>query len=202
MTEHILSTLGLALRAGSVAVGEEPVGSVARAKKARVIFTARDAAASSVRRANSFARAGSCLCLSVPADKDALGRALGRTSCAMCAVTDIGFAQSLVQKLADGDPEHYAPAAEALTVKARRARERKEEQLQHEKNLRQGKRRPHEAAAPAAQEPSPSPAPQEKKRPARPLKDRRPRPRTAPTRRFENARPVKKGKGSPRKDSK
>ena len=48
MTEHILSTLGLALRAGSVAVGEEPVGAAARAKKARVIFTAQDAAASSV----------------------------------------------------------------------------------------------------------------------------------------------------------
>ena len=28
--EQILSTLGLALRAGSVAVGEEPVGSAAR----------------------------------------------------------------------------------------------------------------------------------------------------------------------------
>ena len=32
--EQILSTLGLALRAGSVAVGEEPVGSAARAKHA------------------------------------------------------------------------------------------------------------------------------------------------------------------------
>ena len=42
MTEHLLSTLGLALRAGAVAVGEEPVGAAARAKKARVIFTARD----------------------------------------------------------------------------------------------------------------------------------------------------------------
>ena len=63
MTEHLLSTLGLALRAGAVAVGEEPVGAAARAKKARVIFTARDAAASSVRRAYSFGRAGSCLCL-------------------------------------------------------------------------------------------------------------------------------------------
>ena len=145
MTEHILSTLGLALRAGSVAVGEEPVGAAARAKKARVIFTAQDAAASSVRRANSFARTGSCLCLTIPADKDALGRALGRTSCAMCAVTDIGFAQSMVQKLAAADPAQYGPAAEALAVKAKRARERKEEQLQHEKNLRRGKHRTHEA---------------------------------------------------------
>ena len=149
MTEHILSTLGLALRAGSVAVGEEPVGAAARAKKARVIFTAQDAAASSVRRANSFARAGSCLCLTVPADKDALGRALGRTSCAMCAVTDIGFAQSLVQKLAAADPAQYALAAEALAVKAKRARERKDEQLRHEKNLRRGKHREHAAQPPA-----------------------------------------------------
>ena len=58
MTEHLLSTLGLALRAGAVAVGEEPVGAAARAKKARVIFTARDAAASSVRRAYSVSASG------------------------------------------------------------------------------------------------------------------------------------------------
>ena len=141
MTEHLLSTLGLALRAGAVAVGEEPVGAAARAKKARVIFTARDAAASSVRRAYSFGRAGSCLCLPFPADKEDFGRALGRTSVAMCAVTDIGFAQSLVKKLAAAEPEIYGAAAEALDLKAKRARERKEEQLQHEKNLRQGKRR-------------------------------------------------------------
>ena len=138
MTEHLLSTLGLALRAGAVAVGEEPVGAAARGKKARVIFTARDAAASSVRRAYSFAHAGSCLCLPFPADKDAFGRALGRTSVAMCAVTDIGFAQSLVRKLAAADGETYGAASQALDIKAKRARERKEEQAQHEKNLRQG----------------------------------------------------------------
>ena len=159
MTEHLLSTLGLALRAGAVAVGEEPVGAAARAKKARVIFTARDAAASSVRRAYSFGRAGSCLCLPFPADKEDFGRALGRTSVAMCAVTDIGFAQSLVKKLAAVEPEIYGAAAEALDLKAKRARERKEEQLQHEKNLRQGqlahekavKRRAKRAAAEAKQ---------------------------------------------------
>lgn len=201
MTEHILSTLGLALRAGSVAVGEEPVGAAARAKKARVIFTAQDAAASSVRRANSFARAGSCLCLTVPADKDALGRALGRTSCAMCAVTDIGFAQSLVQKLAAADPAQYAPAAEALAVKAKRARERKDEQLRHEKNLRRGKHRTHEEnPAPPAE--APQPPREEKKRPSRPPREQRKRTRSAPTGCYDNALPVKKGKGSPRKGGK
>ena len=66
MTEHILSMLGLALKAGRVEVGEEPVGAAARAKKARVIFVAQDAAPSSVRRAQSFAHTGSTLCVTLP----------------------------------------------------------------------------------------------------------------------------------------
>ena len=205
MTEHLLSTLGLALRAGAVAVGEEPVGAAARAKKAKVIFTARDAAASSVRRAY----------------KETFGRALGRTSVAMCAVTDIGFAQSLVKKLAAVEPEIYGAAAEALDLKAKRARERKEEQLQHEKNLRQGRHRvhggkppepPHASPEPPAPEHRP-PAPEHrrpprreypegrpdrvyKERSGRPPRDKRPAKKEAPGARYENARPVKKGKGS------
>lgn len=211
MTEHLLSTLGLALRAGAVAVGEEPVGAAARAKKARVIFTARDAAASSVRRAYSFGRAGSCLCLPFPADKEDFGRALGRTSVAMCAVTDIGFAQSLAKKLAAAEPEIYGAAAEALDLKAKRARERKEEQLQHEKNLRQGRHRvhggkpPEEPAHPPEGRPEPERRPPRradrpdrvyKERSSRDAKSRRPQRKEAPGQRYENARPVKKGKGS------
>ena len=139
MTEHLLSTLGLALRAGAVAVGEEPVGA----------------------------------------------------------------------------------AAEALDLKAKRARERKEEQLQHEKNLRQGRHRvhggkppepPHASPEPPAPEHRP-PAPEHrrpprrehpegrpdrvyKERSGRPPRDKRPAKKEAPGARYENARPVKKGKGS------
>ncbi len=206
MTEHILSMLGLALKAGRVEVGEEPVGAAARAKKARVIFVAQDAAPSSVRRAQSFARTGSTLCVTLPADKDALGRSLGRSSVAMCAVTDIGFAQSLVQKLAALDSETYQDAADTLAVKARRARERKEEQLRHEKNLRQGKKRVH-AEKPTEPEPAPPPARPAEKRPSRPNSDRRraerPKRRTEPPdRRFAGSLPVKKGKGSRKKTGK
>lgn len=206
MTEHILSMLGLALKASRVEVGEEPVGAAARAKKARVIFVAQDAAPSSVRRAQSFARTGSTLCVTLPADKDALGSSLGRTSVAMCAVTDIGFAQSLVQKLAALDSETYQDAADTLAVKARRARERKEEQLRHEKNLRQGKKRVH-AEKPAEPEPAPPPARPAAKRPSRPNSDRRraerPKRRTEPPdRRFAGSLPVKKGKGSRKKTGK
>ena len=132
MMEQILSTLGLALRAGSVAVGEEPVGSAARAKHARLILVASDAAPGSVRRAFAFAQTGACLCLVIPAEKAALGRALGRTSCAMCAVTDIGFAGALGKKLAALDPAHFAEASGRLEIKAQRAAQRREEQQRTE----------------------------------------------------------------------
>ena len=66
MTEHILSMIGLAKKAGQVEIGEEPVGSAARAKDARVILVAQDAAAGSVRRAMSFGQTGACLCLTLP----------------------------------------------------------------------------------------------------------------------------------------
>lgn len=206
MTEHILSMLGLALKAGRVEVGEEPVGAAARAKKARVIFVAQDAAPSSVRRAQSFARTGSTLCVTLPAGKDTLGSSLGRTSVAMCAVTDIGFAQSLVQKLVALDSETYQDAADTLAVKAKRARERKEEQLRHEKNLRQGKKRVH-AEKLAEPEPAPPPARPAAKRPSRPnsakRRQERPKRRTEPPDwRFAGSLPVKKGKGSRKKTDK
>ena len=208
MTEHILSMLGLALKAGRVEVGEEPVGAAARAKKARVIFVAQDAAPSSVRRAQSFARTGSTLCVTRPAGSDTLGSSLGRTSVAMCAVTDIGFAESLVKKLAALDSETYQDVADTLAIKAKRARERKEEQLRHEKNLRQGKKRVHGEAAPQPEAPAATPPvrPAEK-RPSRPnsakRRQKRPKRRTEPPgQRFAGSLPVKKGKGSRKKAGK
>ena len=119
--------IGLAKKAGRVEIGEEPVGSAARSRHARVILVASDAAASSVRRAYAFAQTGACLCLTIPADKDALGRALGRSSCAMAAITDVGFAASVAQQLALADPEAYGSAWQTLSAKAARAKKRRAE---------------------------------------------------------------------------
>lgn len=190
--EHILSLLGLCKKAGRVEIGEEPVGSAARARKARVILVASDAAAGSVRRAYAFARSGECLCLPIPATKDQLGSALGRTSCAMAAITDIGFANAVVGKLAAADPEQYRSASERLALKAQRARERQQEQRRHEKNLRRGIRRARDtspASPPRPKQASPAPAEHSPRR-----KDRRPRRQEVS--RFAGSRPVKKGKGS------
>ena len=202
--ERILSMLGLAHKAGRVEIGEEPVGSSARAKKARVILVASDAAAGSVRRAMSFANTGSCLCLVIPAQKDELGRALGRTSCAMAAVTDVGFADAIARKLAALDPERFESAAGRIAIKAQRARERRQEQLAHEKNVRMGKKRPPKPPEKAAP-PEKEERREREKKPSRPGKRERgaaarSRQKSQARARFAGSRPVKKGKGSGRKD--
>lgn len=82
------------------------------------------------------------LWLEVPATKAELGFCLGRTSCAMLALSDAGFAASIVEKLSARDPEHYGPAAQQLRTKADRMLQRQREKRQHEKNLREGKCKP------------------------------------------------------------
>ena len=197
-SHNILSLLGLSLRGGNLVVGEEPVDAAARARDARVLLLASDAAAGTRRRCEHFAAAGDCLWLPIPFTKAELGRAVGRTSVAIVAVTDIGLANAVVRRLAELDPVRYDEAAAKMELKAQRAAERKAEQAAHEKNLRWGKRR-----APAEAEPPKAPAkaqaaPPEKPRRSRPPRGQRPKPK-GKTDRYAHSRPVKKGKGSFRK---
>ena len=138
MDNNILNMLGLALRAKRLEVGEEPVGAVCRARDCRLIIVAKDAADNTFRRVRHFADAGQCLWISVPFTKEELGFAVGRTSCAMLGVTDIGFAESIAKKLAAVDSEKFTQTAEQLAVKAQRAAQRRKEQQSHEKNIRTG----------------------------------------------------------------
>jgi ribosomal protein L7Ae-like RNA K-turn-binding protein len=200
----ILSLLGLALRGGNLAVGEEPVEAVARARDARVLLVASDAADNTYRRVKHFADAGQCIWLRIPFTKAELGRAVGRSAAAVVAVTDIGLANAVVRKLAQLDPVKYDEAASRLELKAKRAAERKAEQLAHEKNVRTGKVKPKKKEEPEApkKEAAKAEAPKAK-RPSfnsksRPAKENRPKPR-ANSNPYAHSRPVKKGKGSFRK---
>ena len=140
--DPILHLLGLAKKAGRLEIGEEPVGGACRARQARLILLAADAAPNTRRRAAHFGEAGNVLWLETPFTKGELGFILGRSSCAMLALTDAGFGAAVVEKLAARDPDRYGPAARQLRDKADRVLQRQKEQRQHEKNLRQGKRKP------------------------------------------------------------
>ena len=136
--DNILHLVGLAKRAGALEAGDEPAGAACRARSCRLILGARDAADNTFRRVRHFADAGQCLWLSIPYGKDELGEAVGRTSCAMVAVTDIGFAGAIAAKLAQADAGKYGAAAEKLAAKVEKAAQRRREQQAHEKNLRRG----------------------------------------------------------------
>ena len=210
---ELLPLLGLCKRASMMELGEEPVEAAVRARDARVLLLASDAADNTLRRARHFAELGQCLWLRLPFTKEELGRAMGRTSCAILAVTDIGFAANIVRRLAQADPIHYGEAAERLALKAKRAAERRAEMQAHEKNVRRGKVRkksalpaePQAAPAqrpPAVPKPGPGPAHSSGGRPrkgsSRSFRENRPgqRSRANP---YVHSLPVKKGKGSFRK---
>ena len=190
--DKLLNLIGLAKKAGKLEVGEEPVGAAARSKHARLILIASDAADNTRRRALHFGEAGECICLEIPPTKEDLGRALGRTSCALLALTDIGFAEAVAKKLAESDEAHYGEAAKRLTIKAARAAERRKELKQHEKNVRTGKKKPQR----------PRGAVKHGRTRAEREKAHRAAEKQRAARRFAHSRPVKKGKGSIKKDSK
>ena len=121
---NILSLLGLALRGGRLAVGEEPAALAAKAGQARLLLTASDAAGNTLRRAEHLAQEGHCLYLVLPFSKAELGGALGRGSAAIAALTDLGLAAAVAERLALLDPERYGEAAARMDLKRRRAKER------------------------------------------------------------------------------
>ena len=139
--DSALRLLGIARKAGRVEVGEEPAGAACRARQAKLLLVAADAADNSVRRAAHFAEAGKVPWLKAPWDKGTMGAAVGRSACAMLALTDTGLAAALAEKLAQAHPE-AAAAAEELSGKAARALQRQKEQRAHEKKLERMGRKP------------------------------------------------------------
>ena len=104
MTDSALSLLGLALRGGNLAVGEEPVREACKTRRATLVLTADDAARNSVDRAKRWAEESGVPWIQVSWDKETLGNALGRKLCAVAALTDKGLTAVFAEKLADRGP--------------------------------------------------------------------------------------------------
>ncbi len=124
--KNVLSLLGLALRGGRLAVGDEAAAQSAQGGTARLLLTASDAGEKTLRRARFLSDEGHCMLLPLPFAKTELGSALGRGTAAIVAVTDLGLAAAVTEKLALLDPEACGDAPERMRLKLRRAKERKE----------------------------------------------------------------------------
>ena len=137
--DNALNYLALARKAGLVELGEEPVGAVARARKARLVIVASDATDHTWRRAQSFVEGTEQLCLRVPYSKDLLGQAVGRSALALAAFTDPALALSFVKAL--GQPQRHQKELESLDKLAKRIQQRRKEAKAHEKNMRTRKKK-------------------------------------------------------------
>ncbi len=89
----VLSLLGLAKKAGRVAIGGEAVCSALYQNNAKLVLTSADAAKNTLRRLSNYP---SVAHVSLSYSKEELGAALGFRSCAILAICDAGFAKAFL----------------------------------------------------------------------------------------------------------
>lgn len=134
-----LNYMALARKAGRIELGEEPVGSAARAQKARLVVVAEDASDHTWRRAKSFVAGTGQQCIKVPFSKDMLGQAVGRTSLAIGAFTDPALALAFVKALPQ--TEKFGDVLQSLEERTKRVQKRQAEEKAHRRNKQYGKKK-------------------------------------------------------------
>ena len=137
--DKVLNYLALARKAGLAELGEEPVGAATRALHGHLVVVASDASDHTWRRAKSFVAGTNQQCLRLPYTKNEMGMAIGRQELAIAAITDPGFALSMVEGL--GQPEKHKEILEVLAQKKARKQQREKEAKAHKRNVRIGRKK-------------------------------------------------------------
>ena len=137
--DKVLNYLALARKAGLAELGEEPVGAATRALLGHLVVVASDASDHTWRRAKSYVAGTNQQCLRLPYTKDEMGIAIGRQELAIAAITDPGFALSMVEGL--GQPEKHKEILEVLAQKKARKQQREKEAKAHKRNVRIGRKK-------------------------------------------------------------
>ena len=109
-----LQLLGIARKAGLVAVGGDAVSASARAGKAKLVICATDSSEGSLRRARINAKENNIVYITAPYTKFELGNITGRGSPGTVAILDAGLAAGFLKGLAEGNPDKYKDATEQL----------------------------------------------------------------------------------------
>ena len=101
MNNNPLLLLGMALKAGKLAVGEDPASSMLQHGRATLCILAADAADNTRRRFTNRAETAGCDMITLNYTKSQFGNALGRAECAVAVLTDKGFKSALLKKLGE-----------------------------------------------------------------------------------------------------
>ena len=105
MIKRDLQLIGLARKAGLLAVGSDAATTAARLGKASVILLASDASSGAVKHAIVSAETGGIVCAVMPYLKSELGNITGRGSPGTIAVLDAGLAAEILKAMAQAAPE-------------------------------------------------------------------------------------------------
>lgn len=141
MTDRALGLMGLMRRAGAIEIGTDRACDALRDGKARLLLLASDAGENAAARVERTAEGRSAVLLRLPFTKTQLSQSLGAGDCAAAAVTDIGFAQALADRLAEEDAESYSAAAGEIRAKREKIELRKKSKGSKGQPKKTGKRR-------------------------------------------------------------
>ena len=127
--DKTLQILGLAKKAGLLAIGLRDTAEAARAGKASIVISAADASGNALRQAQRSAEAARTLHVTVPYSGFDLGTISGRGSPGTIAILDIGLAARFLKGIAETDPASYGGTAEILEQEYRKREEKRKQTL-------------------------------------------------------------------------
>ena len=127
MEDKALGLLGLMRRAGAIVLGEDSSAETVKAGKAKLLLFSADISESARRKAEGFSHGRSVLLVPLHYSREELGAAIGVKSCAMVALTDMGFSNALMKELAGQRPEEYAAVYEETQKRLEKTQKRRKE---------------------------------------------------------------------------
>lgn len=117
MKSNYLALLGLAKKAGLVALGDEAVRAAVSASSAKLLLIAADASERTKETFEFVAENANVSYIEISKTREELGDALGKRPISVVAICDTGFAASMAKKLS----EENEKARECLPELTRRA---------------------------------------------------------------------------------
>jgi len=116
--------MGIARKAGLLAVGEESCGAAFSLGKARLLLLAADASPNARKRAEGYLYGHRAPMMALPWTKEELSELLGKQGCGMVCFTDLALAGRFASAMAETLPDWQETAA-LLTQREEKARRRK-----------------------------------------------------------------------------
>jgi len=141
MEDKALGLLGLMRRAGAIELGEDNSAETVKAGRAKLLLLSSDVSDSARRKAEGFSHGRNVHIVPLHYNREELGASLGVKSCAMAALTDMGFSNALMKELASRLPEEYGSVFEETSMRLEKTQRRKKQTAERGGLKRNVKRR-------------------------------------------------------------